>query len=461
MGKGSDSGLPLFDRLVDAEVEEERARSTPRRGDRDNPLTVTEALKTANRALDSRIGTIWIEGEAAEVSRSAAGHVYFTLKDESGQLSAIMWASDVRRLRFELEEGVRLLCRGNLGVYEASGRFQFYAKTAQPAGVGEEALALEQLKQKLAAEGLFDAERKRPLPALPARIGVVTSRAAAALRDIIRVVQRRFPVPILLADAQVQGADAPRQIVEALEAIARHSVDVVIVGRGGGSAQDLAAFNDERVVRAVAACPVPTISAVGHEVDVTLTDLAADRRAATPSQAGEIVVPVLADLSAALDKEQRRLDRELALVLRHARQELEQLAASAQGHVGVGVAQRRRVLGDLEKRLAGCHPAAQLTANRALLRELDVRSAAAFERRAERGKRAIAELSGRLHAMSPLRTLERGYAIARAGEQVLTAATQVSPGDAIDVRLARGSLDCRVEQVRDQTKNDSSRDDEE
>jgi len=461
MGKGSDSGMPLFDRLVGAEVEEERARSAPRPGDKDNPLSVTEALKAANRVLDSQIGTIWIEGEAAEVSRSAAGHVYFTLKDEAGALSSVMWGSDVRRLRFKLEDGVRLLCRGNLGVYESSGRFQFYAKTAQPAGVGEEALALEQLKQKLAAEGLFDVSRKRPLPALPTRIGVVTSRKAAALGDIIRVVQRRFPVPILLAETQVQGPDAPRQIVLALEAIARQPVDVVIVGRGGGSAQDLAAFNDERVVRAVAACPVPTIAAVGHEVDVTLTDLVADRRAATPSQAGEIVVPVLTDLSAALDKEQRRLDRELALRLRNARQELEQLAAAAQGRVTACTTLRRRGLGDVEKRLAGCHPAAQLAANRALVRELDVRGATAFERRHERGKRQIGELSGRLHAMSPLSTLERGYAIARAGQQVVTAATQVAPGDAIDVRLARGSLDCRVEQVRDQAKDDASLDDPE
>jgi len=454
MVKRTDKGMPLFDRLVEAEVAEERSRSAPRLGDRDNPMTVSAAVKAANKALERQVGHLWVEGEVVELSRSSAGHVYFTLKDDGAQLGAVMWRSDVGRLRFRLEDGVRLLCRGHLEVYEGSGRFQFYARTAEPAGVGAEALALEQLKQKLAAEGLFDADRKRSRPLLPKRIGVVTSRTGAAVRDIVRVVQRRFPKPILIADTQVQGPDAPRQIVAALAAIARQPVDVVIIARGGGSAQDLAAFNDEAVVRAVAACPIPTIAAIGHEVDVSLTDLAADQRAATPSQAGELVVPVLADMSATLDKATRRLDRELELRMQRARQDLEMLVERAGARLDVARARRRGVLADLEKRLAGCHPRARMTAHRAELRELEGRCAAALQQQRQRGHRTLADLSGRLHAMSPLQVLQRGYALARAGGQVLTAASQVGEGDAIELTLAAGSLDCTVERIRDQEEDD-------
>jgi exodeoxyribonuclease VII large subunit len=461
MGKRSDTGMPLFDRLVEAEVDEERAEraDASRPGDRDQPLTVSQALKAASTALERQVGVVWIEGEACELSRSSAGHVYFTLRDDRGQLNAILWRSDAQRVRFKLEEGLRLLCRGAFGIYETSGRMQFYVRAVQPAGVGEEALAFEQLRQTLAAEGLFDATRKRPLPRLPRRIGLVTSRTGAALRDIIRVVHRRFPVPMLLAPTQVQGPDAPRQIVFALQAIARQDVDLVIVGRGGGSAQDLSAFNDERVVRAVAACPIPTIAAVGHEVDVTLTGLAADRRAATPSQAGELAVPVLADLSESLRKAERRLAREVMLRLRHARQDLERLTGAAEQRLTAAIVGRRRALAELETRVEKRHPRAQLAFNRAQLTQLEARGTAAVRRRCERAQREMASLGGRLHAMSPLSTLDRGYAIARAGDAVITAAAQVSAGDELEVVLASGRLDCRVEQVRDEKEADPPSDD--
>jgi exodeoxyribonuclease VII large subunit len=294
---------------------------------------------------------------------------------------------------------------------------------------------------------LFSAARKRPLPHLPRRIGVVTSRSGAAVRDIIRAVQRRFPVPILVSDTAVQGAAAPRQIAAAIAAICRTDVDVVIVGRGGGSAGDLAAFNTEEVVRAVAACPVPTISAVGHEVDVSLTDLVADRRAATPTMAGEMAVPVLADLDGALRKEERRLERELEMVLRGARQQLDQLTAAAEARLGAALARRRHALSELRRKLEAQHPRAVLVGHRAALRELDGRAQVALRRALDGGARQLASLSGRLQALSPLSVLERGYAIATAGEHVVTAAAQVQVGDPLTVRLSAGAVDCRVEAV--------------
>ncbi len=454
MTKGKDRGMPLFDRLVEYEVDEDRPVPADRRdavrapaarpGDRDSPMTVSAVLRAATGALDRGVGTVWLSGEVYE-GKTVNGHLYFTLKDDNAQIACVMWRSDARRLRFRLEPGMSVLCRGRLGIYDVRGQFQFYAASAEPAGMGAEALALEQLKQALAAEGLFETSRKRPLPALPKRIGVVTSRTGAALRDIMRVIHRRYPVPILLVDTQVQGPDAPRQIALALEAMARQEVDVVIVGRGGGSAGDLSAFNDERVVRKVAAMPMPTISAVGHEVDVSLTDLVADARAATPSQAGELAVPVLADMSAALAKEQRRLDRELEMRLRSARQQLDQLIETGRSQLAVRVARGRRELGEAERRMSHRHPKARLAGDRATVRELSARATSAMQRCTERASRTFAELAGRIDAMSPLRVLDRGYAIATAGSRVLSSSDDVQVGDHIAVRLAAGSLDCRVE----------------
>ncbi|ACY19271.1 exodeoxyribonuclease VII, large subunit [Haliangium ochraceum DSM 14365] len=453
---------------MDAPAAEGRAEDV-RPGSRERPLSVSQTVGAAGRVLQQRIGTVWIEGEIASLSRPSSGHLYFSLKDQRSQMRAVMWRSAAQRLRFRIEDGQTLRCHGELGIYERDGKFQFYAKYAEPAGLGAEALALEQLKRKLAAEGLFDEARKRPLPPLPRRIGLVTSKSGAAVRDVIRAVQRRFPVPILVADAVVQGREAPARIVRALRAIAQTDVDLVIVGRGGGAASDLAAFNDEQVVRAVAACPVPVISAVGHEIDMSLTDLAADRRAATPTAAGEMAVPVLADLAALLVEEERRLHRELSLLLQDYRQELDQLARSADAAWSRTTAARRRALGELRTRLEMRHPRAQLVAHRGVLSELENRMHVAEQRRRERARRELEQLSERVHtagrqrldgagrdfallvarlrAMSPLQVLERGYALAVGPAGVVTDAAQLAPGDALQVRLARGELDCRVESV--------------
>jgi exodeoxyribonuclease VII large subunit len=245
---------------------------------REQPIGVGELVRLAGRALDG-IGLVWLEGEVSQASRPASGHVYFALRDRDTVLPAVMWGRDAARLRFTIEPGQRLRVRGRLGVYDRDGKMQLYADFAEPAGLGAEALALEQLKRRLAADGLFALERKRALPRFPRRIGVVTSKHGAAIHDIIRTVQRRFPTPILIADVIVQGPNAPNQIVQGLAMVVRAGVDVVIVGRGGGAATDLKAFDHERVVRTIARCPVPVISAVGHEVALSLADLAADARA--------------------------------------------------------------------------------------------------------------------------------------------------------------------------------------
>lgn len=387
-------------------------------------MTVVQLVRLATGALDRGVGIVWVEGEMAQVSRPVSGHVYFQLRDKGAVVQAVMWRTDVQRMKFRLDTGMSVRVRGRLGVYERDGRFQLYVDFAEPAGLGAEAMALQQLKEKLAAEGLFAAARKRPLPHLPRKIGVCTSASGAAVRDIIRAVERRFPVPILIVDCAVQGPEAPRHLVYGLRAIARTGVDVVIIGRGGGSATDLAAFNDERVVRAIAACPVPVISAVGHEVDLTLCDLVADRRASTPTMAAEMAVPVREELALALRKEERRLRREIELVMRGARQDLDQL----------------------QQRLAAAHPVQRIERARTALAMLEQRLAAAGARRLQRERMTLGQLGARLDAMSPLRVLERGYAVATRGEHVLTDAAAVSPGDEVAVRLAKGRFRAKVTQ---------------
>lgn len=446
----------------------------PRPASRERPLTVADVVRWANAAVE-RFGLLWVEGEASEVKRPPSGHVYFVLKDRASSIPAVMWRTTAQRLRFALEPGQRLRVRGKLGVFDRDGRLQLYVDFAEPAGAGAHALALEELKRKLAAEGLFAEARKRSLPLLPRRIGVVTSRTGAALRDIVQTIQRRFPpAHILVADATVQGATAPAQLVAALQIAQRARVDVIILGRGGGATVDLAAFNDERVVRAVAACTVPLVSAVGHEVDITLCDLAADRRASTPTAAGELVVPVRAELVAKLTEQERRLRRELDLGVRDARQVLDTLVDGARAAVQARTAARTTELRRLEVRLTAGHPRAQvargqtelhrllarlrrrepsprLAAGRAELRRQQAVMAVALRQALDRRKAALGGAVGRLDALSPLKVLERGYAVATRAGRVVTDAHQLGTGDAVELRFARGGARARVESVDDES----------
>jgi exodeoxyribonuclease VII large subunit len=434
---------------------------------RERPFGIAEVVRLAGRSLDG-MGLLWLEGEVTQTSQPTSGHLYFSLRDKSAVLPAVMWGRDMTRVRFRIEPGQRLRVRGRLGVYDRDGKMQLYVDFAEPAGLGAEALALEQLKAKLAAEGMFAADKKRPLPRFPRRIGVVTSRAGAAIHDIIRTVQRRLPTPILIADCAVQGPTAPAQIVNGMAMVVRAGVDVVIVGRGGGAATDLTAFNHERVVRTISRCPVPVISAIGHEVDLSLADLAADARASTPTAAAELAVADGLAISEGIAKERRRLQREMHLTLDRARQDLDRVtvALHARGERSIHLTRGRLV--QLQNRLAGLHPRARLDARRDSLRELERRLAAihpgrrlvkarrdhdalvsrmtqAIRRIVERRRSELARSGAQMAAMSPLAVLERGYALVRRGDEVVRDPEQVSPGDRLSVRVARGTLSVIVD----------------
>lgn len=405
---------------------EPATETTAQPGERDQPLTVDALVRVCALLLEEQVGAVWVEGEVSNLRIPASGHIYFALKDEAAQLPAVMWRSAAARLKFKLTDGARVLVRGRPGIYPEQGKFQLYVDALEPAGLGAQALALAQLRQRLADEGLFAEARKRALPTLPRRIGVVTSPTGAAVRDVIRTIERRYPVPILISPCRVQGVEAPAEIVRALERIARVSdVDVVIVGRGGGSAEDLSAFDDERVVRAIAACRVPVISAVGHEVDVTLSDLVADVRAATPTAAAELAVPERQVLRRELAKATSRL----ALVMR------------------MVMERSRATLVRVEAKLVS--PSQRVARGRQRLDELGFRLEATARAGLSVRRRTFERLAGRLDALSPLRVLERGYAIARTeAGAIVTRASDVATGERLALRLAEGELDVRVEQSR-------------
>jgi exodeoxyribonuclease VII large subunit len=437
---------------------------------REKPISVADVVRLASRTLDG-VGLLWLEGEVTQVTRPASGHLYFSLRDKDAVLPAIMWSRDLTRMKLAIEPGQRLRVRGRLGVYDRDGRMQLYVDFAEPAGLGAAALALEQLKQKLAAEGLFAPERKRKLPRYPRRIGVVTSRNGAAVHDIIRTIHRRLPTPILIADATVQGENAPHQIVMGMANVVRAGVDIVIVGRGGGAVTDLTAFNHERVVRTIARCPVPVISAVGHEVDLTLSDLAADARASTPTAAAELAVPDAKILIEQLVKANRRLEREMRHILDRARQDLDRttIALHARGeraiaatraqllrlherlsglHPRARILRDRTALGDLERRLAAGSPVRRIGRARQDLARLSARADAALAASLARRRAELASLGAQMAALSPLAVLDRGYAMVRAGELLVRDASQVEPNTRLHVRLARGSLDVIVDKIQ-------------
>ena len=355
----------------------------------------------------SRLPTLWVEGEVTELRRSERwASVFFTLKDpEDGScLGVSMPRGQFDGLRLDLADGDRVHAYGRAELFEAKGEFRLRALSLERFGLGDHLAALERLKKKLAAEGLFAAERKRPLPLLPRRIGLVTGNDAAAKRDVLTVVTTRFPpANVLVAETYVQGPRAAGAVVEALGALCREGVDVVVIARGGGSFEDLLPFSDERLVRAIASCPVPVVSAVGHEQDTPLCDLAADVRASTPSVAGRLVVPDLIQLL-------ERLDRSRAGLERGARRSLDR---------------ERQRLDRAHERLR--------RAPRLLV---------------ERGRAKLEQTAGRLRTLSPHATLERGYAIVRAKDTIVRSAGGLDAGERVEVELAEGGFGARVEETR-------------
>jgi exodeoxyribonuclease VII large subunit len=376
----------------------------------------------------AKLPTLWVEGEVTELKRHERwATVFFTLKDpaDGSCVGVTMQRGRFDGLRLELVDGDRVHVYGRPELFEQRGDYRMRALTIERFGVGAHLVALERLKAKLAAEGLFAAERKRTLPLLPRRIGLVTGNDAAAKRDVITTIQARFPAAdVLVAETYVQGPRAAQGVVEALRALCEQpDVDVIVLARGGGGFEDLLPFSDERVVRAVAACAVPVVSAVGHEQDTPLCDLAADVRASTPTMAGKLVVPELSVLSEGLDRVRGRLARGVRGTLERDAQALERAAERLR-------AAPRRVLEQQALRVERAHER--------------LRQAPALA--VERKRAALESTAGRLRVLSPLKTLRRGYAIVRTESGVVTAAGAVASGDRIDVRVADGSFRARVEE---------------
>lgn len=381
--------------------------------------------------IDFRLQDVEVSGEISNFVRARSGHLYFTLKDEGAQLKCVMWRSAAERLRFRPDDGDAVVANGRISVYEASGVYQLYADRLEPAGRGDLAQAFELLKQRLADEGLFDAEYKKPLPRFPQKIGIVTSADAAALRDILNVLRRRYPlVQVLIAPTLVQGDLAPPQIVRALQWLdGRSDIDTIIIARGGGSMEDLWAFNDERVARAIFAAQHPIISGVGHEVDFTIADFVADMRAPTPSAAAELAVP---DIS------------EWQPILRGLKA---QLAADMQDNLQ----QKRWQIQTLARALRHLSPRASLDNQRQRVDGLYGRLHTAIHRKVDRQQNRLAVAQAGLLAYSPLATLSRGYAIVRDGNgRIIRSVQTVKPGDPLAVQVSDGQFDVQVAMIADE-----------
>jgi exodeoxyribonuclease VII large subunit len=434
-------------------------------------LSVTDLTIQIRDRLETDFYEVWVEGELSNCRVWTNGHLYFTLKDATSQVRGFMFRSSLRYLKFKPTDGLRVVARGKISVYEPKGEYQIVCEHLEPQGLGALQLAFDQLKKRLQAEGLFDAARKRPLPALPRKIGIVTSLDGAALRDMIKVLGRRHhSAHLVIAPSRVQGDGAAADIAQALRALGRvPGIDVIIVGRGGGSIEDLWAFNEERVARAIAEAPVPVISAVGHETDVTIADFVADRRAPTPSAAAEIVVTAKDEFLGRID---RLADRARAAargrvqgLSRHVHmlsgrsalagvpgrvamrgRDVSELAHTLARVTRAHIAVRDRRLVLLRRQLDTFDLGRRLAAIRTRLVTADGRLEAAVSRRHHRADVALRNCAGRLESLSPLAVLGRGYAVAWTADRTraLRDADDVHIGERIRVTLAHGELDCDV-----------------
>jgi len=400
------------------------------RGQPEQVYTVTAVNTMARYVLEESFPTVWVEGEISNYLHHGSGHRYFSLKDDESQLKCAMWRSHGAGLRFEPKDGLKVLAQGTLTIYERNGQYQLSVRKMIPAGMGELELAFRQLKERLEKEGLFDPAHKKPLPQYPMRIGIVTSQTGAVIHDMVRVIRRRNPkLDIILWPSEVQGDIAPPQLVEGINRLNEYGeVDLIIIGRGGGSLEDLWAFNDERVVRAVYHSGIPVISAVGHEVDLTLTDFAADYSAATPSMAAELAAWPVEEFLAMLGKEAGRMDRAMRAMVREARTRLTALVRSPA---------IVRPEGMLEA------PYQRLDNQVRLLHLLTNRRRNTFQQRA-------AVLTSRLEALSPLAVLARGYSVTRTlpARNVIRTIADIQPGQTVERIVPGGEIESTVTRTR-------------
>ena len=402
----------------------------PDRSTADDPLSVAQLTALVKGLLETAFPHVWVAGELSNVVRPQSGHVYFTLKDDAAQLRSVMWRGQAARLPMKLQDGMEVVCRGHLDVYAPRGSYQLVVDEMQPRGVGQLELALRQLRDRLAKEGLFDAARKRPLPQFPRTIAVVTSPTGAAIRDFLQVVLRRWHgVHILIVPTRVQGQGASEEIAAAIRTVGRLTlpIDVLVVTRGGGSLEDLWAFNEEPVVRAIAASTIPTVSAVGHEIDVTLADLAADVRALTPSEAAERVVLKAEDVLADLRNREQRLR-----IAMRSRLDLTRARLDALGQRPIFLRPLDR-LHDLSRRLD----------------EISLRARRSITQQHETTQQRLRGLAGLLESLSPLSVLERGYTVTMPGPAgpPIRDVNELSVGQQMTTRFSRGWATSRVERI--------------
>ncbi len=451
------------------------------------PLSISELTESVRKAIEARFSSVWVEGEISNFKAHSSGHWYFTIKDEGAQLRAKCFRSTNSRIRFRPKDGLKVRARGRLSVYEARGDYELVVESLDPVGAGALQIAFEQLRDRLKAEGLFAPEIKRPLPIFPGRVGVVTSPTGAAIRDILNVISRRTrTVHVLFSPARVQGEGAGRDIARAIKLLNDHNlkarqagrdmdlVDVLIVGRGGGSSEDLWAFNEEEVARAIRASGIPVISAVGHETDFTIADFVADRRAATPSAAAELVAAREDQMCAHLAQASQNLSRLIRYQIVNARSRVQQQALSqafdevrgrlrdagtatqtADHRLRIHISQTLRSAqlrtDALNSSLAPSHLRARLAEARARFEAAYNGCNAALQQRLTTAEKQLGLAAASLDALSPLAVLHRGYAMAQKRDgTIVREAKSVSVGDSIRVKLAKGALDTRVESIEDE-----------
>ncbi|HZO43085.1 MAG TPA: exodeoxyribonuclease VII large subunit [Methylomirabilota bacterium] len=415
-------------------------------------LTVSELTRRLQEVLEDRFPAVWVEGEISNFRLYGSGHAYFTLKDADSQIRAVLFRNRGRRIKFEPADGLHVMAFGSIEVYAQRGEYQMVIELLEPKGLGALQLAFEQLKTRLQAEGLFDQARKRELPRFPRKIGIVTSTSGAAIRDILRVIGRRFgELHIVIAPCRVQGDGAAEEIAQGIRDLnALGGVDVIIVGRGGGSLEDLWAFNEELVARAIVGSKVPVVSAVGHEVDFTIADFVADLRAPTPSAAAELVVREKQAVVDSLGQLRARLERFAARPLRDLERRVDELTARLRRAMRTELGRANHRVALSTRALRASDPVARVARDRHRLENLQSRMTASLNRRRDRARYALETAVGRLDSLSPLAVLGRGYSLTRtATGEVVRSPAQVNVGDAIRVLLHRGSLDARVTDTRE------------
>lgn len=438
----------------------------------ENIFTVTELTSGIKILLESSFDVLWVEGEISNLRRPASGHSYFTLKDENSQIRAVVFRQSSRMLAFDLEDGINVICRARLSVYQPRGEYQLIVDTVEPKGVGALQLAFEQLKARLEKEGLFDPSRKKPIPFLPGRIGVITSPTGAAVRDILNITGRRFPsVDILIAPVRVQGTEAPPEITQAIANLnSIPGIDVIILTRGGGSLEDLTPFNDERVARGIYDSRIPVISAVGHEIDFTIADFVADLRAPTPSAAAELVVPIRSELIESLEdlrlrmtgsnRRMRSMLKEKAILLRERlkdprrkiadiRINLDDTTTRLIATTAYGLDTRKNVLHNLEANLTHANPAANIREYILLLENLEKNMLAGCHYFLNNLKNRVEGNMAMLDMLSPLSVLKRGYSIARKLPEgdIIRKSSSVTIGSDVSVKVSSGSFNAKVTQI--------------